>query len=99
MGRTIDPLDAVSTVVGLGVGKTSLSIDDLRWLRARARTHHGGNLSAAMNEGTQVLRHLDRMRALLDGLGAPQLTDAERTSIDQELATAHSARRKRKTSA
>ncbi len=88
-------------MVGLGVAKTSISIDDddLRWLRARARTHHGGNLSAAMNEGTQVLRHLDRMRALLDGLGAPQLTDAERTSIDQELATARPARRKRKTAA
>ena len=82
------------------MAKTSISIDedDLRWLKARARKHHGGNLSAAMNEGTQILRHLDRMRSLLDGLSAPALTDAERDDIDRELA-APRGRRKRKTAA
>jgi hypothetical protein len=69
------------------VAKTSISIDDadLAWLKKRAKRLHGGNLSAAMAEGTEILRHLDRMGALLDRLAAPKLTDADRTVIDREL--------------
>lgn len=69
------------------MAKTSISIDDadLAWLKKRAKRLHGGNLSAAMAEGTEILRHLERMGALLDRLGAPKLTDADRAEIDREL--------------
>jgi len=79
------------------VAKTSISIDeaDLAWLRAQARKHHGGNLSAAVAEGTRLLRHLDRMRSLLDDMGVPPLTDADRARLDRELDGPRRARPKR----
>lgn len=69
------------------MAKTSISIsdDDLAWLKKRAKRLHGGNLSAAMAEGTEILRHLEKMNSLLDHLGAPQLSDPERAEIDVEL--------------
>lgn len=44
-----------------------------------------GNLWAAVSEGTRLLRHLDEMRSLLDHLGVPELTDAQRATLDREL--------------
>lgn len=78
------------------MAKTSISIDDddLAWLKGRAKKLHGGNLSAAVGEGTRLLRHLDRMRALLDHLDAPQLTDTERASLDQQIDGRPARRRK-----
>jgi hypothetical protein len=69
------------------VAKTSISIDpaDLAWLRARARRHHRGNLSAAVAEATEVLRHHERMRALMNFLGPPVLTEAEKVALDREI--------------
>lgn len=79
------------------VAKTSISIDaaDLKWLRAWARKHHKGNLSAAVAEGMRVLQHIDRMRSLMDYLGAPELTDADRARLDRELDGLPRARAKR----
>ena len=53
------------------MAKASISIDDadLDWLKRRAKRLHGGNLSAAVSEGTRLLRHLDKMKSLLDHLG------------------------------
>lgn len=79
------------------MAKTSISIDDddLAWLKRRARKLHGGNLSAAIGEGTRLLRHLDRMRTLLDAVGAPELTDAEREALDREIDGPRSRRKGR----
>ncbi len=69
------------------MAKTSISIaeDDLKWLRAWARKHHEGNLSAAIAEGTKILRQHDNLRRVLDDMGVPELTDADRARIDREL--------------
>src|SRR5262249_12046245 len=77
----------VPTVVRNHVAKTSISIDDadLRWLRQRARRLHAGNLSAAVSEGIRLLRHKEAMGALLDRLGAPELSAAELGAAWAEL--------------
>lgn len=69
------------------MAKTSISIDadDLAWLRKRARKHHKGNLSAAVAEGTKILRQHEELRRLLDDMNAPQLNDADRARLDREL--------------
>lgn len=69
------------------MAKTSISIDaaDLKWLRAWARKHHKGNLSAAVAEGTKILRQHDNLRKVLDEMGVPELTDTDRARIDREL--------------
>jgi hypothetical protein len=69
------------------VAKVSISIDDadLRWLRARAKRVHGGNLSAAVAEGTRLVRHREALGALLDELGAPRLSIAELDAAASEL--------------
>ena len=58
------------------MAKLSISIDDadLRWVKQRARRLHGGNLSAAIAEGTRILRHNEALGAMLDKLGAPELS-------------------------
>jgi hypothetical protein len=69
------------------MAKTSISVDDadLAWLKRRAKRLHGGNLSAAMAEATQLLRHLDAMSSLLDLLGAPKLSASELADVAAEL--------------
>lgn len=69
------------------MAKVSVSIDaaDLAWLRRRAARVHGGNLSAAVAEGTRLLRHHEALRSLLDELGAPELTPSERDALEAEL--------------
>ena len=70
------------------MARVSISIDDadLRWLRKRAQRLHGGNLSAAIAEGTRLLRHRESLGALLDELGAPQLSSDELDRAAAELA-------------
>jgi hypothetical protein len=72
----------------MAVAKVSISIDDadLRWLKKRAKRLHGGNLSAAVAEGTRLVRHREALGALLDELGAPQLSSEE---IDRAAAELH----------
>ena len=69
------------------MAKVSISIDDadLRWLRLRARRLHGGNLSAAVAEGTRLIRHNEALGTLLDELGAPELSPAETEALSAEL--------------
>lgn len=83
------------------MAKISVSIakDDVAVLRRRAKSRHRGNLSAAVAEATDLLRHLDAMQRLLDRLGAPHLSPAELEAVDAELLGAaprvRPARRKR----
>jgi hypothetical protein len=69
------------------MAKVSISIDDadLKWLKRRARRIHGGNLSAAVAEGTRLVRHNEALGALLDKLGAPELSPDERAKLTEEL--------------
>lgn len=61
------------------MAKVSISIDeaDLLWLRRRAKRLYGGNLSSAVAEATRLMRHNEAMGALLDRLGAPELSPVE----------------------
>jgi hypothetical protein len=63
----------------------SIDADDLRWLRKRAKRLHDGNLSAAVAEGTRLVRDREALGALLDGLGAPQLSEREIDAASAEL--------------
>lgn len=69
------------------MAKVSISVDDadLAWLKERAARLHGGNLSAALAEGTRLLRHQEALTALLDDLGAPTLSPAELEALSGEL--------------
>jgi hypothetical protein len=77
------------------MAKVSISIDDadLRWLRTRARRLHGGNLSAAVAEGTRLVRHNEALGALLDQLGAPELSPVDFDAKRGRTATAAKPRR------
>jgi hypothetical protein len=79
------------------MAKISVSIDDsdLRWLKRRARAVHGGNLSAAIAEGTRLLRHHEALGALLDELEAPALTPAESDALGAELLGSASKKKRR----
>jgi hypothetical protein len=79
------------------MSKISISVGDvdLRWLKRRARRLHGGNLSAAIAEGTRLLRHQEALGALLDHLGAPPLTASERQLLNAELEGKKPRRRRR----
>ena len=83
------------------MAKVSISIDDadLQWLKRRAKRVHGGNLSAAVAEGTQLVRHHEALGALLDDLGAPMLTTAEIDSLAAELDGKAQPRRRRRSAA
>lgn len=69
------------------MSKISISIEDsdLKWLKKRARRVHGGNLSAAIAEGTRLVRHREALGELLDVLGAPTLTASELAEVAAEL--------------
>lgn len=69
------------------MAKVSISIDDadLQWLKRRARRLYGGNLSAAVAEGTRLARHREALGALLDELRAPVLSDTEVEALVAEL--------------
>lgn len=83
------------------MAKISISLpdDEIAWLRARARKRHAGNLSAALSEAAQLLRHLDSMDGLLDRLGAPRLTEAETDALDAEITGASPVARRRRRAA
>ncbi len=81
------------------MAKVSISIDegDLRWLKRRARRLYGGNLSAAVAEGTRLARHREALGALLDELKAPELSPKDLDALTAELdgAPRRRARRRR----
>jgi hypothetical protein len=83
------------------MAKASISVDeaDRAWLEPRAKRLHGGNLSVAMVEEVQLLRHLEAMSSLLDGMRVPRLTASQLTRFSAELeGTAKPGRRARKAS-
>lgn len=66
--------------------KISITIDasDLSWLRRRAKSVHGGNLSAAFTEAARSLRKQEALRAFLKEEGAPPLSAVELAEIQDE---------------
>lgn len=81
--------------------KISVTIDDvdLAWLRQRAKRLHGGNLSAAVADVTQLARKQDALNAWLDREGIPEPTPEQIAEIRAEWRPLPRARSKRKRSA
>ncbi len=67
-------------------GKVSVTVtsEDLKLLRARAKRLHGGNLSAAVADGVSRLREEEATHRLLQRLDAPPLSDARYEEIVSE---------------
>lgn len=63
--------------------KVSVTLDDaaLSWLRKRAKRLHGGNLSAAIAEATELARKNELLSSLLDADGTPELSPGEMAEI------------------
>jgi hypothetical protein len=59
----------------------SLTKEDLRVLRRRAKRLYGGNLSAVIAEGARMIREQEGREALVDWLG-----DAARATPEEEEA-------------
>ena len=66
-----------------------MTLDDasLAWLRQRAKRVHGGNLSAAISETTELARKQDALRRFLDEEGVPELDAAEMAELAAEWRT------------
>jgi hypothetical protein len=64
-------------------GKVSVTVtaEDLKLLRARAKRLHRGNLSAAVADGVSRLREEEATHRLLQRLDAPPLSDARYAEI------------------
>lgn len=64
-------------------GKVSVTVtaEDLKLLRARAKRLHRGNLSAAVADGVSRLREEEATHRLLLRLDAPPLSDARYEEI------------------
>lgn len=64
-------------------GKVSVTVtaEDLKLLRARAKRLHRGNLSAAVADGVSRLREEEATHRLLQRLDAPPLSDARYQEI------------------
>ena len=69
--------------------KISISVrpTDLASLRKRAKRLYDGNLSAVIAELAADAALLEGMHELVDRLGGPSLTDAERAKLDEEWAS------------
>ncbi len=69
--------------------KISVTLDDasLAWLRQRAKRVHGGNLSAAISETTELARKQDALREFLDSEGVPEPSLAEMEAMKAEWRT------------
>lgn len=67
-------------------GKVSVTVtaEDLKLLRARAKRLHGGNLSAAVADGVSRLREEEATHRLLERLDAAPLSDARYEEIVAE---------------
>lgn len=76
--------------------KVSVTVthDDLKLLRARAKRLHHGNLSAAVADGVSRLREEEATHRLLDRLGAPPLSDDRFAEILAEWRGAERSPRK-----
>lgn len=67
-------------------GKVSVTVtaDDLKLLRARAKRLYRGNLSAAIADGVSRLREEEATHRLLQRLGSSPLSDARYAEIVRE---------------
>ncbi len=68
--------------------KISISVrsSDLASLRKRAKRLYGGNVSAVIAELAADAALLEGMHELVERLGGPLLTDADREDLDREWA-------------
>ncbi len=67
--------------VETGKVSVTVTIEDLKLLRARAKRLHRGNLSAAVADGVSRLREEEATHRLLERLGAAPLSDARYAEI------------------
>lgn len=84
----------------MGSQKISITVEDgaLAWLRRRAKLVHGGNLSAAFAEATELARRQEALRAFLDAENVPTLAPSELDEITREWrGVASSAKRRSST--
>lgn len=63
----------------------SLNREDLKALKKRAKRLYDGNVSAVIAELAADAKLLEGMNDLVNWLGGPSLTDADRKKIDREL--------------
>ena len=54
-------------------------------LKAAAKKRHGGNVSALIEELAETLKQREAFERLWSWYGGPELTDAERRSLDAEI--------------
>ena len=63
----------------------SLNREDLEALKRRAKRLYDGNVSAVIAELAADAKLLEGMNDLVDWLGGPSLTDADRRELDGEM--------------
>ncbi len=73
----------------------TVTYDDLKLLRARAKRIHHGNLSAAVADGVSRLREEEATHRLLERLGAPPLSEERFAEILEEWRGPEKKRQKR----
>ncbi|MBX3225992.1 MAG: hypothetical protein KIT84_29545 [Labilithrix sp.] len=75
--------------------KISITLDDaaLAWLRKRAKLLHGGNLSAAIAETTELARKNEALTTLLDADGVPELSPSELAEVVKDWPKRRARRR------
>ena len=80
-------------------GKVSVTVtaDDLKLLRARAKRLYRGNLSAAVADGVSRLREEEATHRLLHRLGTLPLSDARYAAIVAEWRTQQPAKTRKST--
>lgn len=89
-GRTMEKRAGVTEKVSISVSR-----EDLKALRSRAKRLHGGNLSAVIAELAADTRLLEGMNALVEQMGGSSLTDEARESLDREWRAPPSPRKRR----
>jgi hypothetical protein len=75
----------------------SVSRDDLRAIRDRAKRMHRGNVSAVIHEMVDHLRRAEALDVLIAELGGGSATDAELSELRSEVAGVRQPRRRSKT--
>lgn len=73
----------------------SLNREDLKALKRRAKRLYDGNVSAVVAELAADARLLEGMNDLVDWLGGPSLTDADRLELDGEIRGESPVRKKK----
>jgi hypothetical protein len=74
----------------------SVSEDDLRVLRARAKRLYRGNLSAVVHEMAAAVRREEAADELLKMLGGDRITEEEMQAIRDEVGSVRAVTRRRR---